>query len=491
MPPTGYLSTTGIEACVQYLAATYPSITQCIILPEKSIEGRTIRALKIGSGRGGAGRRGVLFIGGVHARELINPDTLVSLGLKLCQAYTNHTGLTFGGKSYTAGTIKLLVDALDIYLLPLVNPDGRTYVQSPTGYAMWRKNRNPNPGKPCKGVDLNRNYDFLWSSGIGTSSDSCSDVFKGSGAFSEPETRNVRSLLDKYTNICCFMDVHSYSELVLYPWGDDNNQTTDPSMNFQNPVWDGLRGAFGNPYQEYIPSADQSWYASTGNLVRDAIAAVRGRVYTVEQSIGLYPTTGTSEDYVYTRNFVDASKREVHGYTLETAREFQPPYSEALKVTEETSAGLIQFCISCLCAIEETTRDFGMAEELVEMRAFRDEDLLQFSAGRRYVELLQNNTGEVIDLMSREEKLRGRVVAMLLKVNEIARTQHEKKPGVFDARLVSAADKLLQNIAAKASAVLKESVEEIRRDLPHFRGRTATKGLELASRARDRGRKKY
>lgn len=241
MPPTGYLTTAAIEACVQFIAANFPGIATLIPLHEHSVEGRAIHAIKIANG-GGANRRGALLIAGVHAREIVNPDALVTLALKLCQAYTNGTGLSFQGKNYSAEQIALIVDALDVVMLPLVNPDGRTYVQSPAGQAMWRKNRALNPGQPCRGVDLNRNFDFLWSSGIGTSSSSCSDVFKGPAAFSEPETRNVRHLLNDYPNIGYFIDVHSYSELVLYPWGDDDNQTSDTSQTSKTPCTTGNAG---------------------------------------------------------------------------------------------------------------------------------------------------------------------------------------------------------------------------------------------------------
>ena len=273
MPPTGYLTTAAIEACVQFIAANFPGIATLIPLHEHSVEGRAIHAVKIASG-GGANRRGALLIAGVHAREIVNPDALVTLALKLCRAYTNGTGLSFGGKNYSAEQIALIVDALDVVMLPLVNPDGRTYVQSPAGQAMWRKNRALNLGQPCRGVDLNRNFDFLWSSGIGTSSSSCSDVFKGPSAFSEPETRNVRHLLDDYPNIGYFIDVHSYSELVLYPWGDDDNQTSDPSQNFQNPVYNGQRGIVGAGYGEYIPAFDLDWHLITGARIRDALPRI-------------------------------------------------------------------------------------------------------------------------------------------------------------------------------------------------------------------------
>ena len=220
MPLTGYLTASAIEAGVVHLANTFPALCELIVVPEPSIEGRRIRAVRIGD-RSRPSRPGILVIAGAHAREVMNPDMLLMLGLKLCKAVTDRTGLTFGSKTYDAATLKALTEQADLYFLPLVNPDGRAFVQSPTGNPMWRKNRNPNSGLPGKGVDLNRNYDFLWSSGIGTSSDSTADIYKGNGPFSEPETRNVRAILDEYPNIRLLLDVHSYSELVLYPWGDD------------------------------------------------------------------------------------------------------------------------------------------------------------------------------------------------------------------------------------------------------------------------------
>ncbi len=480
MPPSGYLTATGIESSLQYLASTYPSICQLIIMPEQSIEGRTIRAVKIAKGTG-ANRRGVLFIGGVHARELVNPDLLVSLALKLCQSYTAGTGLTFGGKSFAASTIKLLINAMDIFFLPLVNPDGRVFVQSPSGDAMWRKNRNPNTGQPCKGVDLNRNYDFLHSSGIGTSSSSCSDTFKGSGAFSEPETRNVRFMLDTFPNILGMVDVHSYMQLILYPWGDDNNQTTDPTMNFQNPVFDGLRGTSGDSvYREFIPEADLDSFVKMGNRMRDAIAAVRGRVYTLQQSLLLYPTSGTSKDYGYSRKFVDATKRKVFAYTLETGTEFQPVYSEALNIISEASAGLIQFCMSCLCVVEETLASTALAKQLDDMRDFRDKEMLATSAGRKYVQLLEDNGIELMLIMLGDKGLREQVIELTKQVHGVVKSRKTSKPKVFSANITTAAEKLLQSFASKASPELKKAITKVQKDLKNFQGKTVLDGLKPA-----------
>jgi carboxypeptidase T len=478
-----YLSAASIEACLQYLAATYPTICQLIVLPEPSVEGRTSRAVKISKGSGD--RHGVLFIGGVHARELVNPDLLAGWALDLCEAYTTNTGLTYGPKTFEASTVKLLVEALDIFVFPLVNPDGRVHVQSPAGDPWWRKNRNQNPGQPCKGVDVNRNYDFLWTSGIGTSAAACSDVFKGASAFSEPETRNVRSLLEHYPNIDCMMDVHSYSELVLYPWGDDENQSTDPAMNFQNPLYNDLRGVAGDAlYKEYMPAADADWFQSTGERVRDAIAAVRGRVYTAEQSIYLYPTSGTAHDYAYSRHMVDVHKHRVFAYTLETGTEFQPPDAEAQNIIAEVSSGLTEFCIACLCVVEVAAA-FGQADTswLERLRRFRDRGMVTTAAGRRYMAHLQRHSGELLRIAMKSGDTRTMALETLKRVAETLPAQG-KRGRTVPPEVVRRAENLMDVVSKTAGTSLRETIEEIRGDIRHFEGATIAEGLSRASDAK-------
>jgi murein tripeptide amidase MpaA len=476
MPPTGYLSSVGIEACLQYLSATYPGICQLITLPEPSVEGRTIRAIKLGTGAGGH-RHGLLLIGGAHARELVPPDALVTLALRLCQAYAGGTGLTYGARSYSAGMIKFLIESLDLFMLPLVNPDGRAFVQSPAGDPWWRKNRRPNPG--CLGVDLNRNYDFLWSSGIGTSSSWCSDVFKGPSVFSEPETRNVKWMLDTYSNVECYVDVHSYSELFLYPWGDDDNQSTTASMNFMNPAYNGLRGTSGDSqYREYFPAADESWFINSGDKVRQAILDVRGHDYLVEQGIGLYPTSGTSEDYAYARHFVDGSVARVYGYTLETGLEFQPPYGEALQVIAEASSGLIQFAIQCICTVEATAMTLDHEVRLDELRKWKLR-LDESPAGRRYLELLPAVSGPFLRLLADDRRVQeeaGDLLERMLKAVEA-----DSSAPQLDDDLVARAARLLERTAKEADRDGRAALEELVGDLGHFRGRTLPEGLERAS----------
>lgn len=229
---------------------------------------------------------------------------------------------------------------------------------------MWRKNRRthlPNsttggsPHGSCVGVDLNRNYNFLWdfstyfnpSSPVSDSNYPCDyQVYHGPAAFSEPESKNAKWIFDNFPNIRFFVDLHSYSEDILYSWGDDDDQTNDPSMNFKNPAFNGLRGITNDSaYMEYIPSSDLTLAIDLANNFRDGIQSVRGTTYIVKPSMGLYPTAGSSDDYAYSRHFIDSSKEKVIAYTLEWGKEFQPPYTEMYNIIQDITSGLITFCI--------------------------------------------------------------------------------------------------------------------------------------------------
>lgn len=155
----GYLTVEGIDEGMQYLANTYPSIVQIFELPERSHENRVIKAVKIGyndKSLVNGYRKAALFLGGVHAREIVNPDLLLSFALDLCKAYNDQSELQYGknassSTSFTKSDLQKVVNGLDIFIVPLVNPDGRAMVMSPMGDSMWRKNMNPNRNLPCKG----------------------------------------------------------------------------------------------------------------------------------------------------------------------------------------------------------------------------------------------------------------------------------------------------------------------------------------------------
>ena len=130
-------------------------------MPPRSVQGRPIFALRIHAGTA-TNRRAVLIVGGMHARELMNPDAIVELQLGLVAAYLNETGLRFGNRRWSADEIRVMIESLDVWTLPCANPDGREYCQ--TVDDLWRKNRRDHPGTPDDkdGVDTNRNSDIVW-----------------------------------------------------------------------------------------------------------------------------------------------------------------------------------------------------------------------------------------------------------------------------------------------------------------------------------------
>ena len=152
-----YMSVAAIDAAIEYVASTFPALARVIVLPEHSVEGRVVKALRIAGGSGAGSvpdnRTGVLFVGGIHARELINPETLVEFALRFCTARANNTGLAFGPKSYSATDVQLAADGLSIVILPMANPDGGEYdLTGPAGgnarpFRDERKHRRENFGR--------------------------------------------------------------------------------------------------------------------------------------------------------------------------------------------------------------------------------------------------------------------------------------------------------------------------------------------------------
>lgn len=354
-----YRRSADIEAINRDLADSFPALVERIEL-DPSKEGREISAIRI---RGGdlEQRRGVLLVGGVHARELMNPDLLVEAAIDLVDHYLSATDWVLGGQRWPAEVIRLIVETLDIVILPNANPDGREYVFD--AFRMWRKNRASLTGTSCVGVDLNRNFDLLWGietrnqfGAKRTSRSPCSDEFVGSGAFSESETQNVRTLLDDYP-IECFVDVHSYGELILYPWGHAPNQTADPTQRHtlvDTSGWSELP-TDAPDHKEYLSPADLERFTEIGEAAAQAIQRVRGRQYAVTQGLGLYPTTGTSSEYAFSRHVADPARRKVYGFTFETGPQvaaieesFQPEFPEADRIKEEATSGLISVLASCV-----------------------------------------------------------------------------------------------------------------------------------------------
>lgn len=189
------------------LAANYPSL--CVKNSAGlSFQGRALWYLKISDNPQSAeGEPACFFNGATHARE--------PMGTHACIAFADHILRNYGYDSVATW----LVNNREIFILPVMNPDGYVYNSDSGGSSSnWRKNRR-GPVPPNIGIDLNRNYGYKWGYDNGGSSPTPSDeTYRGPSRFSEPETQVARDLMAMYDFRTC-MDFHSYGRYNLYPWG--------------------------------------------------------------------------------------------------------------------------------------------------------------------------------------------------------------------------------------------------------------------------------
>jgi carboxypeptidase T len=366
-----YLNVVEVESALQVVAATHPGFTELVTLPHRTWENRVCRAVRVAADLATA-RPTVVLVAGVHAREWGGPDILVSFLERLTAAAAAGTEISLSGYAVSAADLERIVGGLDVVVFPQVNPDGRAYSMRPDGNELWRTNRRPSP---VGGVDVNRNYDWLWDfrryfdpralarGEVSVSDTPGQDTYHGPDAFSEPETRNVAWLVDRYPTTRFLVDVHSFSELILYPWGDDDNQSTEPVQNFRNPAFDRRRGLLaqnGHPdarrYGEYLDPGHRRHLIEIGERMRDAVESVNGRRYTVQQGARLYGTSGTSDDWTFARHILDTARPVIYPYTIGFGRErpgdvaasFHPPYADMERIIDEVVAGLLEMSLAGL-----------------------------------------------------------------------------------------------------------------------------------------------
>ncbi|MGN6105893.1 MAG: M14 family metallopeptidase [Kofleriaceae bacterium] len=212
-----------------------------------SIEGRPLWALRIGGAASDA--TPVLIDGTQHAREWIAAMVTTCVADRLVRDYDRDPA------------IRAFVDRTELWVVPVANPDGYQHSWSSDRY--WRKNR-----RGTHGVDLNRNFGVAWG-GAGSSRRESSETYRGTTAFSEPETAALRDLALR-ERFALHVDFHAYGQLVLYPW----SYTT-------------------------TPAGDRHRFAAIGDRIASAMAAAHGTRYTLQAGAELYPAAGTMTDWMY------------------------------------------------------------------------------------------------------------------------------------------------------------------------------------------------
>ncbi len=271
---TCYRTVDETYAAVQEIVANYPSLADWIdigdswekITPDGA-PGYDLMVLKLTNSAITSDKPILFIMTALHAREYATAELNTRFAEYLVENYDTDPDITW------------LLDYTEIHLLLHANPDGRK--QAETGLS-WRKNTNQSycsPTSTNRGADLNRNFEFQWGCCGGSSEYECDNTYRGPSSASEPETQAIQSYVRAIfpdqrgelltdpapeDSMGIFLDIHSYSELVIWPWGFPDK----PAPNGTALQTLGRKLAYFNNYHP-------------------------------EEAYKLYPTDGTTNDFAY------------------------------------------------------------------------------------------------------------------------------------------------------------------------------------------------
>ncbi|WP_116244986.1 M14 family metallopeptidase [Nocardiopsis sp. FIRDI 009] len=262
-PDNGYTTYPELRDVVDRVTAQNPGIAAQSVYGY-SHQGRELIAVKISDNVGvDEDEPEVLFTHSQHAREHLT----VEMAVYLMELFTGEYG--------SDARITDLVNDREIWILPNVNPDGAEYDMAGSSWRYWRKNRQPNPGSSYIGTDLNRNWDYNWGCCGGSSGSTSSSTYRGAYPESAPEVSAVADfvrgrVVGGEQQITSAIDFHTYSELILWP--------------------------FGYTYDEVTNGMNRDEY-DTHEALGTYMAQANG--YTPQQSSDLYVTDGTINDWLW------------------------------------------------------------------------------------------------------------------------------------------------------------------------------------------------
>lgn len=256
-----------------------------------SIEGRPLYAVRISNNPNQTQNKPRVFYNALtHAREPMGMQQMIFFMWYLLENYES------------SEEIQYLVDNLELYFVPVANPDGYEFnrTMAPIGGGDWRKNRRNN-GDGTWGVDLNRNYGYKWGwDDLGSSPVPGELTYRGTGPFSEPETQAVRDFcIDKEFRIA--LNYHSYSNYLLYPWSWQNQLTPDSTLELT--------------YADYLTRENGYLPGTPGGI--------------------LYNTNGDSMDWEYGEQ---VAKPKIIPFTMETGNQndgFWPQLNRIIPLAQE------------------------------------------------------------------------------------------------------------------------------------------------------------
>ncbi len=283
-----------------------------------SFQGRTLPLVKISDNVGtDENEPEVLFTCAQHAREHLTVEMCLRIAERLVANYG----------STTAGT----VNSREIWLMPMVNPDGAEYDIAAGTLRSWRKNRQPNAGTSAIGTDTNRNWGYNWGCCGGSSGSPSSLTYRGPSAFSAPETAQIRNWVNGRVvggrqQVTAHIDWHTYSELILWPYG---YTTADTAAG--------------------LNAADAATFQTLGR----AMAQTNG--YTPQQASDLYITDGGIDDWMWAAHRIWSYTFEMYPRS-QTQGGFYPRDSVIARETARNDAAVDLFISYADCPPRITNR---------------------------------------------------------------------------------------------------------------------------------------
>jgi len=274
---------------INALVASKPAIARKLTIGN-SYEGRDMPLIKISDNVAvDEAEPEILYNAHQHAREHLTVEMALYLLHQFIDLYGTDTRITN------------LVNSREIWIVPDMNPDGGEYDIATGSYRSWRKNRQPNAGSSNVGTDLNRNWSYQWGCCGGSSGSTSSATYRGPSPFSAPETQRLRDFVNSRVlggvqQIKANIDFHTYSELVLWPYGYTTaNTTSNLGVDAQ----------------------------ATFQTIGQQMAATNG--FTPEQASDLYIADGTIIDWMWATHGIFSYTLELYPNSSGSGGGFYPP----------------------------------------------------------------------------------------------------------------------------------------------------------------------
>ncbi|ELU18390.1 hypothetical protein CAPTEDRAFT_163199 [Capitella teleta] len=340
-----------VEQWLEQLAAGTPHLIQLIRIQNVTFEGRQFTIAKLGQHADNVVKPVIWIDAGIHPREKLTQPTAIYLIYRLLD-------------DYYSGTNKDLLEDIDWYILPNINPDGFAVTndrsQGAQG-ALWRKNvaaypsynntgAEDNPGtrtaEPCRGVDLNRNFPEHWGYVPDHRVHHCAGTFAGPYAASENETRTLMRVLEDMGDVLsAYVAMHTFSQIVTGSWAfitDERPRNAAEMDRVGKKIAAAISDAHGRDYRYGLPPDIQ------------------------------YPYSGNAADWVTSALNVTFS------YTLElrdkdsfpNGRGHMIPEGDIIDVGEETHAGMVVLAREVLAKWNGETADAAQRADARSLNNF-------------------------------------------------------------------------------------------------------------------------